>query len=236
VLSRLLDGVEADDRIRGFELRGSLARGDADAYSDLDVRLWLADAEFSAVLADLPSLVRGVGSTLDILFEMAGSQHLFVQFTDGVQLELEAEPVSEAKGRAAGAVVLLDRDGLLKEPCESKAPWDLAVATSLAWLHLYDIDKYLRRGSVWEAFVKLERARGHLIRHYASETGISDPQYGITSIMDSGRALPSRFDETVARLDPADIRRAASVCAEILATYDSRPYGDFARRRLTETA
>jgi hypothetical protein len=41
-------------------------------------------------LADLPSVVRSIGPTLDILFETPGSPYLFVQFADGVQLELSS--------------------------------------------------------------------------------------------------------------------------------------------------
>lgn len=43
LLRRLLDAVEPDERFRALELYGSLARGNADADSDVDVRLWVAD-------------------------------------------------------------------------------------------------------------------------------------------------------------------------------------------------
>ena len=87
VLVRLLDAVEADPRIRALRLRGSVARGTADAYSDLDTRIWVSDDEYEACLADLPTLVRSIGPILDILFETPGSPYLFAQFADGVQLE-----------------------------------------------------------------------------------------------------------------------------------------------------
>jgi hypothetical protein len=115
--------VEADPRIRALAIRGSIARGAADEHSDLDTRLWIADDEYDAALADLPSLARAVGKTLDILFETPGSPFLFVQFADGVQLELSTRRASQAKGRIAGEVVLLDRDGLLQHLYEPEPPW-----------------------------------------------------------------------------------------------------------------
>jgi predicted nucleotidyltransferase len=118
---------EADSRIRALEIRGSMARGAADEYSDLDTRVWIADDEYDAALADLPSLARSVGKTLDILFETPGSSFLFVQFADGVQLELSTRRVSQAKGRIPGEVVLLDRDGLLQHPYEPAPPWDMSL-------------------------------------------------------------------------------------------------------------
>lgn len=231
-LLRLLEAVEADPRIRALEIKGSIARGAADKHSDLDTRLWIADDEYDAALADLPSLARAVGKTLDILFETPGSPFLFVQFADGVQLELSTRRVSQAKGRIAGEVVLLDRDGLLQHLYEPEPPWDINLWSGWAWMHLFDVDKYLRRGSLWKALLKLEEARTLLLRHHAAEIRVPDPEFGLTSILDFDGTLPARLEETVAGLDAADLRRAAYVCAELLAGYDHRPFGDFVLARL----
>src|SRR4051812_35185462 len=84
-LLRLLHVLEADARVRALSIRGSLARGNADEHSDLDLGAWIDDDAYDAALADLPSLVRATGPTLDILFERTGSPFLFVQYVDGVQ-------------------------------------------------------------------------------------------------------------------------------------------------------
>ena len=148
VLLRLLDATEADPRVRALRVRGSLARGTADQYSDLDTRIWIRDDEYEATLANLPTLVRSVGPTLDILFETPGSPYLFVQFADGVQLELSSGRASEASGRDHGVVVLLDRDGLWDQPYQPAPVWDQNLWVGWAWIALFDIDKYLRRISL----------------------------------------------------------------------------------------
>lgn len=231
-LMRLLEAAEADPRVRALEIKGSVARGAADEHSDLDTRVWIADDDFDAALADLPALARSVGTPLDILFERPGSPFLFVQYDDGVQLELLARRASEAKGRAAGVVVLLDRDGLLQHPYEPAPSWELDKWSGWAWMALFDLDKYLRRGSLWEALITLEQARSLLLRHHAAETGVPDPQFALTSILDFGGSLPERLEETVARLDAADLRRAGYVCAELLAAYEQRPFADYVLSRL----
>jgi hypothetical protein len=71
-----------------------------------------------------------------------------------------------------------------------------------------------------------------VLRHHAKETGIRDPEYGITSILAYGGAPPEGLESTVARLDAAEIRHAAYACAELLATYDQRPFADFVVSRL----
>jgi hypothetical protein len=232
VLRRLLDAVEADPRVGSLRLRGSLARGTADGLSDLDARIWAADDDYDATLADLPALVRSLGPTLDVLFETPGSPYLFVQFADGVQLELSCGRVSEASGRDHGVVVLLDRTGLWAEPYEPAPAWDRELWLGWAWTALSDVDKHLRRGSPWKALTTLERARSLLLRQHAAAAGLRDPEYGITSILDHGGTVPDGLEATVARLDAADIRRAASACAGLLAALGRRPFADHVVRRL----
>jgi predicted nucleotidyltransferase len=232
-LSRLLEAVEADVRVRAFQIRGSIARGTADEYSDLDTKLWISDEHYDAFLRDLPSLARAVGTPLDVLFETPGSRYLFVQFINGVQLELATDPASEVEGLIQGAVALLDRDGLLRDQWDIPAAWDEHLWLGWAWMHVLDADKYLRRGSLWEALTTLEETRSLLLRHHASLEGMTDPAYGIRSILDSGGTLPDGLDETVAALDAADLRRAALACAELLNGYGHRPFGDYVISRLT---
>jgi hypothetical protein len=101
---------------------------------------------------------------------------------------------------------------------------------------LLDIDKHLRRGSLWEALTTLEKARSLLLKHHAAATAVSDPEYGITSILDYGGTLPRELESTVARLDAAEIRDAASAVAELLMEYGRRPLGEYVRGRLADAS
>src|SRR4051812_48474552 len=112
---------------------------------------------------------------------------LFVQYVDGVQLELPARRASEAKGRGADEVVLLDRNGLLAERYEPEQPWETEAWSGWAWMRLSDVDEHLRRGSLWEALLELEEARALLLRHHAAATGVPDPGSGSRACSTSGR-------------------------------------------------
>lgn len=232
VLLRLLDALEADPNVRAFRVRGSIARGSADQYSDLDTRIWVSDSHYEAVLRRLPVIVRSIGSVLDILFETPGSPYLFVQFADGTLLELSSGRASEASDRDYGVVVLLDRDGMWDQPYEPTRAWDETLWLGWAWIALLDIDKYLRRDSLWEALVTLEKARSLLLCHHAAATGMRDPQYGVASILDYGGTLPEGLISTVAGLDAAEIRRAAYACGKLLIAYGRRAFSEFALDRL----
>jgi hypothetical protein len=188
------------------------------------------------VLSELPGIVRSIAPSIDILFETPGSPYLFVQYTNGVQLELSTAPISDTSGRDRGVVVLLDRDGLWDEPSNEGSPWDENLWLGWGWMALADTDKYLRRGSLWEALTALDKARSLLLRHHAAQTGMRDPEYGLTSILDYGGELPKGLDATLASLDPAEIRRAAQACGELLRTYEQRPFSDYVLARLASPA
>jgi predicted nucleotidyltransferase len=235
VLLQLYEAVEADERIRALRVRGSLARGTADERSDIDTRMWIADDAYEAVLAELPALARSFGPTIDVLFETPGSPYLFVQYADGVQLELSTDRASDPGGRDHPVVVLLDRAGLWARPYDLAPPWDERLWLGWAWMAVADVEKHLGRGSVWEALVALEKARSLLLRHHALATGMHDPEYGITSIVDYGGTLPEGLDATVAGLDADEIRRATCACGELLEAHGTRPFADYVLARLRHT-
>ena len=91
--------------------------------------------------------------------------------------------------------MLLDRDNALQFPHEPAPAWDAALWAGWAWMRLYDVDKYLRRGSHWEALLKLEEARALLLRHHAATTDVPDPEFGITSLVDAGGDVPVVLEE-----------------------------------------
>jgi hypothetical protein len=106
---------------------------------------------------------------------------------NGRRLHTSSRTKFPARTGIDGEVVLLDRDGLLQHLYEPE-PVGPNLWLGWAWMHLFGVDKYLRRGSFREALLKLEEARTLLLRHHAAETRRPDPELG---------------------LDGADLRRAA---------------------------
>lgn len=238
LLERLLDAVEADERFRAFELQCSVARGAGDELSDLDAGLWADDDSWNDAVAAVPGLIRGAGEAVDVL-EQPGAErpYFFAQYADGTQLDLVVLRASLAKGRVPNAVVLLDRDGLLREPYEPPSlrarDDDLREWSFLGWLALSNLAKYLDRGSLWEARSQLEEARGHLLKLHAAREGVAYPAFGLTSILDEpGAELPAGLEETVALHDADALRRAARALASLLDRYGSPPLAAIVRTRL----
>jgi hypothetical protein len=184
------------------------------------------------VVAALPEL----GALIDVLRHPTGpaSQHvrrIFAQFADGTQLDLTvvADAEIEARRRAGGAP---DFVSLYQAPASAESdprmpadggasggePPDAYAVTGeqvrewafLGWIALIDADKYLRRGSLWEAHSRLQEARHRIWALWAAAQGAMYPWHGLSQVLDHDPAdLPPGIESTVAGLDAADLRRAA---------------------------
>lgn len=227
VLRALTDAVEHDARWRWLELGGSLARGAGDVDSDLDLGLGVSEDAWPHALMSVPALVETAGTIVDASHHRITEwgdvphQRTFVQYSTGVQLDLVVLPATRRRGHPPNSVVLYDADGCLT------APWVPAAFTADAvsvrewafqgWIALADMAKYLRRGSLWEAYERLHQGRTYVWRLWAAAQALSYPVFGLTSLLDSPAAiLPPNIAATVSSLDHADLHRAGLACASLL--------------------
>lgn len=217
--------VEADERFRALEVGCSFGRGTADEFSDVDVGLWIADVAWESALEDVDPMLRSLATAIDATgLDRPWGRWFFVQYADGRQLDVAAQRASTAQGRPPDAVVLFDRDGILRtrtaqEPVDRRDEWAF-----LAWFALGNVPKYLARGSPWEALSALEQARSELLRLHAANVGADNAEFGITSIFDTpGGDVPPGLADTYPRPEPADIRRAANALAELLSAAHAEP-------------
>jgi hypothetical protein len=236
VIATLLEFCEATRPVTSFSVGCSLGRGAGDALSDIDAAIGVAGA---ADVGDVESLVAatlGASSRpglVDLLrFQNRnddGVRRIFAQFADRTQLDLAIAAQSGIQlGRRPDFVELYDRAAA--DP--GADPQDAGEAASAyavsgeqvrewafhGWIELLDIDKYLRRGSLWEAHERLHQVRHHVWMLWAAATGALYPWHGLSQVLDNDPGdLPPGIEATVASLDAADLRRAARVSATLLA-------------------
>ena len=194
------------------------------------------------VVAALPDL----GPVIDVLRHRIGSadqwvRRIFAQFADGTQLDLAvmAQAGIELRRRGGGApdfVVLYQVTAPGPEAQDASAPASSAqpggeppaayMVTGdqvrewafLGWCALIDADKYLRRGSLWEAHNRLHEARDQIWALWAAANGALYPWHGLSQVLDHDPGnLPPGIESTVAGLDAADLYRAARASTEVLA-------------------
>ena len=245
VMAGLVDRCETWPLVTLLVVGCSLGRGAADALSDIDAALGV-DAERckagagqigateAMVVAALPEL----GTVVDVLRHQIGPsdewiRRIFAQFADGTQLDLALVAASqiEERTRAGGApdfISLYEAPGTRIPAANSTPdggpPAAYAVTAEQVrewafhgWCALIDADKYLRRGSLWEAHSRLHEARHYIWALWAAAHGALYPRHGLSQVLDHDPGnLPPGIESTVAGLDVGDLRRAAQASAGIL--------------------
>jgi len=223
------------------------ALSDIDAALGVDTERGQAGADRVAaaeamVVAALPDL----GPLIDVLRHRTGTadqcaRRIFAQFADGTQLDLTviAQADIEMRRRGGGAPDFIPLYQASTPP-DSQAPDAQTPASGardeppaayavtgdqvrewafLGWCALIDADKYLRRGSLWEAHNRLHQARHHIWTLWAAAHGALYPWHGLSQVLDHDPGnLPPGIESTLAGLDTANLYRAARASTQILAT------------------
>lgn len=230
IMRKLLTACETDDRFRWLVVACSVGRGAGDRLSDLDMGMGVADDDFDAGLAAVRLAVDQAGDFVDSLHhQMPGltfrHERIFAQYADRCQVDLVVIPADVDYGTVRDEVVLYDPDGrrTVRFTDREVTPEQAREWAFAGWCALADLGKYLRRGSVWEAHGRLNEARHQLWRLRATACGVSNPQYGLTSLLDFAPDLmPAAYRETVADLEPSRLLTAARRCAEELTVAGDR--------------
>lgn len=235
VLAGLLDRCAQWPWATSLLVGCSLGRGAGDARSDIDAALGVdtpaGDAGEAALRAGEATVVAALpelGTVVDVLRHWTGpARRIFAQFADGTQLDLAvvAEENIQARRRGGGApdFVVLYAAAPLATVGAGAAAYTVTGEqvrewAFLGWCALIDADKYLRRGSLWEAHNRLHEARHQIWALWAAARGAMYPWHGLSQVLDHDPAdLPPGVASTVAGLDAADLRRAALASAEVLA-------------------
>lgn len=230
---RLLRGIagwcERDLDVHWLVIGCSLARGNADALSDVDIAMGAGVGQVDVVVGRFVAAADELGERVE-QYEQAlpglakPHRRVFVQYADHTQVDLVVLELND--GALPGCVVLYDPEGVVR--IEDAKPGvtagDVRTWACEGWEALANLGKYLRRGSLWEARDRLEEARSRAWQLFAAAEGVEDPQFGMTSVFDDRREIgaPDEIDRTFAGLDRQEILGAARQLAEILADLQHR--------------
>jgi predicted nucleotidyltransferase len=156
--------AERDERVRALLLKGSLARGEGDEYSDVDFLVVAQPGQLQDLWADRVAIAEGLGGWLGGFDEVAWqAPHTFIGFCDGpVKVDFffqEGEPHADPWLRD-GFRALVDEHGVadrlrtqLQAPPE---PPDLSDFDAHAWDWLWAARLKLRRpGHEWLVYLEL---------------------------------------------------------------------------------
>lgn len=169
LFERAVEVLAADLRVRALWVSGSLARGDADAYSDLDLLVAVGDAEFDAFASSWRVWLAEITPTVlarEIPF-LRGSFYSLTPACERLDVVLERASTTRTSGFSARSVVF-DRDGLdaqvprpARTPGPDRAKIEVSIEEPLRYLAL--MPSVLGRGELLLA----QEGYGHLRRRIA---------------------------------------------------------------------
>lgn len=149
LFDRAVAVFSADERVRAMWLHGSLASGHADAASDLDVSVTVADESFDGFAASWREWLARITPTLTARPLRPGSFYAMTPTCE--RLDVISEPVSKLASTVhRRRIVVFDRDGLgARIPAPTDPPPDpdtitylveetLRQATNFTAVHLRD--------------------------------------------------------------------------------------------------
>lgn len=223
---RLLRAIVAhyqnDPRILAVAVFGSLSRGTADPYSDIDLDVVIADDAKLEVIEELQRVcgaLAAIGETSALIVpdgEDAGD----VVFESLTQLSVRYHPLSATHPNIVGSLRVLtgriDHATIAAAGSanrRSKSP-SLKSVLDKCVRYAAVTDVAIQRRDVWGAVETLHRMRGLLMELYALARGGQRPAQVFQADADPG--LQVRLGHTLPRYDLISLKEALEQCIEIL--------------------
>jgi hypothetical protein len=218
VLEAATRWARGEERVRALLLKGSLARGEADERSDVDLMVIARAGRLDELWADRRAIAEGLGGWLGGFDEVAWqAPHTYIGFVDGpvkVDFFFQEEPPAADPWLRDGFRALVDPDGVADRLRAALAaepvPRDLTDFDAHAWDWLWAVHLKLRRsGQEWLVYIELVKFVETMLLEGFGALG-PDPWRGVLRIEE--RLPPEAVAELRAALpaapEPAELRRA----------------------------
>ncbi|GAA1998633.1 nucleotidyltransferase domain-containing protein [Microbacterium pumilum] len=156
----LIAHARNDDQIVGAALVGSAARGEEDAWSDIDLVLQLApDADEPTIVDAWTRWIDDRFDVADTLDVFAGARYRVFLLTTSLQIDLSFWKYGEFRGTGESFHLVF---GTANPPSTPSAP-DLDALIGMGWLYALHARSAIARGKLWQAVMMLDDLRNQII-------------------------------------------------------------------------
>ena len=228
LLDVVADVVRRDDRWRFLEVGCSLGSGGGDELSDIDAGVGYAGVDVTDLYEAARQFARQIAVPVDfVVHRLEGWPddvcRLAGEYDDRLQLDLVFMPADRRAGIPDRSFAIVDKDQRLTEAMTPPArlPPTAEMAHEwvvLGWWAIATADKYVRRGSLFEAVQAIDEARRHALQLWAAARRVPYAAFGLTSLLDFPPfELPDGLAATYATpADVAAVARANRATAHLL--------------------
>jgi predicted nucleotidyltransferase len=207
----LVERARQDYRIRGAAVTGSLARGEEDRWSDVDLYFAVAPgARVAEVIEDWSEHVyREFGAVHHFDLRSAGAVYRAFLLDDQLEVDLGFVPAEAFGPLGRGPFEVLFGEAVARRTVE---PPEDAHLAGLAMHHVLHARVCIERGRLWQAEYWISALRDHAVELAERRRGLD------TSYAKGAHLLPAELTDELARslvgtLEPEALRRALAAAA-----------------------
>lgn len=220
-LDDFLPKTRQDHRIVGVGAAGSIANGEPDAYSDIDLVVVVEDGAFDEVMSSRADLLSGWARVLaGFTGEHVGEPRVMISLVGPPLLHVDVKFVrlSDAGARLDEVIVLWERDGRLSRVLNTAEPvplrLDLQWIEDRFWVWVHYGATKIERGELLEAVGFLGFLRETVFGPMASHLeGI--PIQGVRKLERRAPARARRLHRTVGDLTRSEALSALTASVDI---------------------
>jgi hypothetical protein len=221
-MNRFVAACQADERVIAATLYGSHARGEADAYSDLDLGLITTDEAYKAFIAEREAFVQLLGDVL-FLEDFGSPLTVFIMLADGTEAELSMGREGQFEHLHDDPYqILLDKNNILAgavfprhEPEQVEQTETLRRLVYWFWHDLSHFMTAMGRGQLWWAYGQLEILRRMCVNLARLHHNFSDVDAASDDYFKLEKAIPiaqlSPLQTTFCPQEPGAMLQAAHV-------------------------
>lgn len=232
ILRLAIDAVKNDSRMMALQVQGSVGRGTADCYSDLDLGLVVHEGAWPSIAEDVPAMVRRWGEVVDDRQHLLPNADLpdalraWAQFANGIQLDLLVLPATRFLGSGPDGRTLFDPEGIIlpsDHPQRVAGAETVAGWASVCWHALTETAKYLERGRPVAAAEWLYPARQATISCWAAAHGLEFAAFPNVMAAQLGVSCPwpVGLEKTYSVPEPQAVLNAARDLADLQVRTDA---------------
>lgn len=165
MLSKCISLLEADDRVEGAYVVGSMADETEDGYSDIDLYVVVKEEHYAEVYGERFKLAERIGDVLSTFgVEWPSCQMLGVIYRNYVEIDICYTKLGQAEVFNDRYKIVLDKSGRVRKALiEKEYPRDprteLKSQTEFALYNLLHAINMLHRGEHWSSIKQIETLR-----------------------------------------------------------------------------
>jgi predicted nucleotidyltransferase len=221
-VERFVKACQADERVVAAFLGGSVAKGYADAYSDVDLCVITTDGSFEDFYQARESFLRALGE-LVFLEDFGTPNTVFYIFADDTEGELNFYSESRLNEIHSGPFrTLLDKKAILEgavfaegEPSSANQVEKVRRQVQWFWHELSHFITAMQRGQIWWAQGQLEALRSICVNLARLRHNILDADVGEEPYFKIEKVMPvkqlSLLKETFCPLEKEEMLKAGLI-------------------------